>query len=189
MKTLSAKLLVPLAFVALSSAAQANELVTNGDFSSGAAGWTISAAYPGSLDISGGNAIFQSAAGIDDELSQSINTKSGHTYRFTFDLKSILSLTNDFSANFGGTQVFSESDGNHDWITYSWTGTATGSKTLLAFFGQNLGSQTYLDNVSVKDISAVPLPASGYLMLSALGVVGFLAMRRGGKSTGSMNFA
>lgn len=192
MKTLLAKLVAPLALLALSATAQAS-LVTNGDFSSGGTGWTVTPALVGSyFNFSGGQANFGALSSYDDEISQTISTVVGQTYQITFDLITSGGANNDFSAAFGGTTGYSEVNASHSLQTISFFAVASSTQTLLAFFGRNGPSWDYLDNVSVSlvnDVSAVPLPASAYLMLSALGVIGFLATRRGSKSTGAMNFA
>lgn len=190
MKALFAKLLMPLVLVALSSVAHATELVTNGDFSNGSTDWTIKRSNPAlnSLKIYNGEAQFTSLSG-NDQLSQIIDTVVGNAYTLSFDLKVTAGTGshNYFAAYFGdGNLVYSASNTGFGWTHITITNLiATSSKTVLSFYGSNFGSVTRLDNVSV-----VPLPASAYLMMSALGLIGFLATRRRSENTANMaNFA
>lgn len=190
------KVALPLMLGCVASTAHAN-LVTNGDFSTGDfTGWTVNDPS-GSLDASTYDAEFGPATNYDvppatpSTISQSISTANGRTYSISFDL----SMGMGDGGNF--FQVLEGANPLGQWSNttvppstlYTYFFTASGPTTTIAFSGWNSASWDVLDNVVVNQVSAVPLPASGYLMLSALGIVGFMATRRSNKSAGTMNFA
>jgi hypothetical protein len=185
-----AKVLAALLFTACASQAYASNLVLNGQFSSVNANnmptsWTFTAAPSGSdfyVDTTNRNGLGNSAAfgatgTQDDTLSQAINTTTGDSYRISFDLTTYYT-SNNFSASFGGVTGYTETNAVMTDNLISFLAVANSSSTLLSFAGLNVPSFNYLQDVSVTQVSATPLPASGLLMLSALALVGGLALRR-----------
>lgn len=186
-----AKILAALLFTACASQAHASNLVLNGQFSSLNASnmptsWTFTPAASGSdfyIDTTninglGNSAAFGATGTQDDTLSQAINTTTGDSYRISFDLTTYDTSSNNFSADFGGVTGYTETNAVMTDNPISFLAVANSSSTLLSFAGLNVPSWNYLQDVSVTQVSATPLPASGLLMLSALALAGGLALRR-----------
>jgi PEP-CTERM motif len=123
----------------------------------------------------------------NDTLFQSLNTVAGTTYTIQFALDNEADpdpthgYTNDFSATFGGTTIFSETNAPEDSETLlTFTAVATGSSTLLTFTSENDALYWDLDSVSVvTQPSTSPVPEPGSLMLLGTGVIGLAgAVRR-----------
>ena len=185
------KILAALLFTACASQAHASNLVLNGQFSSiiandMPASWTFTPAPSGSdfhvdtnnLNGLGNSAAFGATGTQDDTLSQAINTAAGDSYRISFDLTTYDTSNNNFSADFGGVTGYTETNAAMTDNLISFLAVANSSSTLLSFAGLNVPNWNYLQDVSVTQVSATPLPASGLLMLSALALVGGLALRR-----------
>ena len=196
-----------LAVVGFAAAgAQAAELITNGSFESGSSdaapggfttvgagssnitGWTV-----GSGSVDWINGYWQASDGTHSidlngnsvgDISQTINTVAGHTYRLTFDLSGNPdngSDTRTVAVSAGGAPVnFSyafttppNSHSNMNWTPESLTFTATGASTLIDFQSTSTGNCCFggaLDNVSV--VSVVPEPATWTLLFGGLGALG-----------------
>ncbi len=186
----SAKILAALLFTVCASQAHASNLVVNGQFSSLDANnmpthWTFTPApsdsdfyiYTLNLNNLGNAAAFGATGTQDDTLSQAINTTAGDSYRISFDLTTN-GTPNDFSASFGGVTGYTETNAVMTANLISFLAVANNSSTLLSFAGLNVPAFNFLQDVSVTPVTATPLPASGLLMLSALALVGGLALRR-----------
>jgi hypothetical protein len=113
----------------------------------------------------------------DDVLSQQLTTVAGGTYVLDFWLAhSSTNNENDFSATWNGLTVLSLVNTNtFGYTEYSYTETATGTSTILAFAGREVPSWYELDNVSVT-ATATPEPKSVLLLASLLG--GLFVFRR-----------
>lgn len=174
--------------IASGPAAQADELVSNGDFSlPDLAGWTLSGdtaavsvlansdidfTAAGYSFIAGTSGIGQSAT-----LEQTLNTIAGLDYDLTFELNqvssSFISIGDFFNVTMGGQTLLAlSSPSDAVEVTHATIGllyTATGSSTPLAFNFMNENSFFYLSNVSVSTApAAVPLPQAWSLMLAGL---------------------
>jgi hypothetical protein len=117
------------------------ERVSNGDFSSGATGWTVGTGWA----ITGGAAVATSANTI---FSQGAVFTSGKWYRITFQFSytsGTLQLRNDGVQNIG----FPSSIGSGT-ITYYVLATVSGA---LEFVGTSLNAS--VDNVSVRELTAI----------------------------------
>ena len=151
------------------TAAQATEFITNGDFSQGSTGWTVNSSY----SYIDGEGYHEGNVGGEGYLQQII----------TGDFApSVLQF--DFSGDDGnGYQrvVFNGVDisgrlSPASLTRYSFNVMGTGSDTL-DFFGRNDPSFNILTNVSlIGENTAVPEPAS--IALLGLGLLGFAASRR-----------
>lgn len=121
----------------------------------------------------------------DDTLFQTLNTVAGTTYTIQFALDNEQDpdpadgYANYFSATFGGTTLFSETNAPEDSETLlTFTAVATGTSTNLTFTSQNDALYWDLDSVNVAAVAS-PVPEPGSLMLLGTGVAGFAgAVRR-----------
>lgn len=156
--------------LAASAGASAN-LITNGDFSQGASGWT---------EVANGNLTtidrgYWTVSGTSDSyLFQDFATTIGLTYEITFETNA------DFGRLWliaGGSQLASVT--GYDLLTVSFV--ATDTLSTIMFGANNRGRLTILDNVRVVAVPAevpadVPEPAS--MALFGLGMAGIAALRR-----------
>jgi len=165
------------------------DIVVNGNFdnpTNGLLGWVLTIAPSGS-DFNVGpshgalsapnSANFGAVGNYDDVLSQQLTTVAGGTYVLDFWLAhSSTNNENDFSATWNGLTVLSLVNTNtFGYTEYSYTETATGTSTILAFAGREVPSWYELDNVSVT-ATATPEPKSVLLLASLLG--GLFVFRR-----------
>ena len=179
-----------LALAATATASHATtELVSNGGFESGLAGWsctgadlcgTTSAANSGSLAFEGYE---NSGFGT---LSQSVSTIAGQTYDVSF-----FSMTWDYPGNVlrysldGGPAVTAVRTTSYAQTFASFV--ASGASAAIEFyFETDPGTAVWrIDDVSVTGAtSAVPLPAALPLMASGFAVLGVAARRRRRPSKG-----
>ena len=98
--------------------------------------------------------------GQDSELDQQIATTAGGTYQVQFWLANPYGGHGgtDFTADFGGATLLSlTNSGAQGYTEYTYDVTATASSTDLAFFAENNPDYWYLDDVSVVDLTGVPV--------------------------------
>ena len=164
--------------------ANAASIVTNGGFETGDfTGWVINpVSYPMYIvtsPVSGGQFAAQ-IAGFDfgpDTLSQTLTTTAAQNYNLSFDLWQDQGIPNGFSVAWNGNTIFTETDISHSYLTYSFNVVGTGSDDLL-FTAYNNPAFTYLDNVSVSAVSAVPEASTWTIMIVGFAGFGFIAYRR-----------
>lgn len=173
-------------FVAIADLAKANLLVNGGfedpiDFF----GWvTNPVSFPQYIvtDPVHGDQKAAQIAGFDsnpDTLSQTVSTVAGEYYELSFWRSQAggappISLT----VTWNGTEIFSETNtGARPYEQFTFLVLATGSD-LLVFKSANNPSFTYLDDVSLDGVAAVPVPGALPLFASGLGLLGFAGWRR-----------
>ena len=146
-----------IAASAAAVSANASELITNGDFSAGGAGWSVS-----SNAFNFNNGAYQEG---------NIYGEGSISQTFLDAVGGALTLDYDWSGGgyqyvvFNGAAVagsYTENTGGH--YTFS-LGAGTGSDTI-AFYGRNDPAFNALDNVSITQAGGVPEPASWALMLT-----------------------
>ena len=123
---------------------------------------------------------FLGSVQVDDNLSQTLTTVAGQAYSIEFallnDTNPAATAPNNFSVDFGGTTLFSETNAPADAYTLlTFTGVAMSDSTALSFISENSAGTFELDSVSV---SAVPEPDSFILFGSGLVTLAALVRRR-----------
>jgi hypothetical protein len=164
----------------------------NGNFSGGnetlchdqtCPGWNVTLAPSGSallfnddnkdLTIPPGTGFvsFGATEGINDEISQVIQTIAGQTYTVSFRFGSDTpSGPQSFSVMLGSTVVYSETNDTTGAVPcgadfcveltlHSINVVADSSNATLAFFGQNAPATSSLADISVVPVTSVPVPA------------------------------
>ena len=179
----------------LATAADASNLVTNGDFETGDfTAWTQSGVltddgngnlYYAGVGVSAGQGVggsygaYLGPVGSMGYLTQSLATVAGQTYTLSWALDNgeTLGFPNQFQVAWNGNVVFDQTNiPQQGFQAYSVNLIATDSITGLQFGFQNDPTFFHLDNVSVDVASGptpVPVPAAVWLLASGLlGLVG-----------------
>ena len=178
-----------LTAAAAPTTAHATNLVLNPGFETGDfTDWTATAAND--LFVGTGSGYAHSGTygaqlgtvGSIGSLSQSIATSPGASYDVSFWFNEHSGPTNEFSASFAGDTFLSltnyEPDGN-GWEQFSQVITASSSSSLLSFTERQDPGYQGLDDISVVQVSAVPLPGGvGMLGSALLGLMGIAGARR-----------
>lgn len=128
---------------------------------------------------SGTDYLVMGAVGSDGSISQSLATKSGTDYTFSFYFASVGDSPSDFTASWDGTPVLSLTDPNtgstFTQFTYSVVG--TGADTIQFSFRDD-PAYTALDDIAVTSSSSTPEPGTLALLFAGLGGVIFTRRRR-----------
>jgi hypothetical protein len=192
-----------LAFAA--AGASATELVTNGSFEDGGAGWSstqttgfapVSAyinccgidgsGYPGANGVAA--AFFGWGQMTGGTIFQDLATVAGNTYTVNFSYGAISggALQTMTAEALNGQSVLSSlgvsSYGNNNQATlvspYSFTFVANSSTTTLLFRDTSLNTDSTDGMLDLVSVTAVPEPETYAMLLAGLGLVGFAARRR-----------
>jgi len=139
----------------------------------------VSTGFDGYLPNTGTYFAYLGPVGSDDTLSQILATIPGVTYTISWYLGSDGGTPNDFSATWGGTSIFSQTnlpgtDGGYNLYTFSEV--ATSNSTNLTFGFRDDPGYLALDDVSVTSGSSAPEP--GALALLSAGLLGMALLRR-----------
>ncbi len=122
--------------------------------------------------------------GSDGTLSQTLATTAGDQYQVGFYLASDGATPNDFSASFGGTTLFSQTNipATTGYVNHTFTVTGTGAPEILLFSFRNDPGVLALDDISVTAANPVPEASTtvslGLLLCLGLGGLAFSAQRR-----------
>lgn len=151
--------------------ATAQNLVVNGGFENGYAGWTAQNfmilnygdyAYPThSGTWSAATGCVSPTALQYCYLSQMLNTQAGSAYTLSFWVDN--DYANPGTVNFDGLS----------WAQVTYTGLiASSGSTELALYGRNDPAAMFFDDVSVTAQGSAPEPASWAMMLGGFGLLG-----------------
>lgn len=162
----------------MTGGADAANIVTNGDFETGTyADWVqggdtrFMSITSTAADVHSGTYAAQfSGLGDNAVLSQTLTTSIGTEYQLTYWLKGDGGTPNDFSVNFAGQTLFSQSNiAAFGYKEFAYDVIASSSSSTLQFAAHDDPGYFYLDAVSVVAVSAVPEPST--LLMGTLGTL------------------
>jgi hypothetical protein len=181
------------AAIACATPASATEHVINGGFETGNfTGWTLTGntGFTGVDNVTVHSGSFAGSfgqVGSTGSLSQSLSTVAGQMYTVSFWLGNDGGATSSFSAAFGGDTLLSLSDpSSFGYTLYTYDVTASSGSTLLDFTFRQDPAFFHLDDISVRDVSSVPEPATWAMMILGMGAVGFALRRRTPQAAASL---
>lgn len=194
--------ITPLTFAAalLVPAAAPAQIVSNGGFESGNAGWTFHAndcsgtvgnpnsgpSYTGTTTAtgtyarprSGASDLWLGAAGCTPGVSQSLSTVSGQSYSLSFWTKvnaALTSVPNKLTVSFNSSTLLSAQMADTTWQHMVFRVTGTGDDQLL-FAANNIYGGTEIDDISMTRVVTTPEPHPTVLL--ATGLLGLIPVLR-----------
>ena len=153
----------------LDSVVYGDELITNGDFSDGTAGWSQSGSAQGTWAVTSGVLQCTGATGFSNYLSAPITCVVGKTYAFSVDVTAIGNADTYIGI---GVTPSGRTMGNayvHEDVvgTYSATFTAT-QTTHYVVIQTKAGTSDSVDNVSVKEVIGGQVSGTPLLRTAAI---------------------
>jgi hypothetical protein len=190
-----------LVSLAVTPAAASGQIVKNGGFESGNAGWTFAAndcsnpagnpnagpSYTGTTTaagtyarpLSGGYDLWMGAAGCTPSVSQSLTTVAGQTYSLAFWTRvngALSHVPNQLTVTFNSTTLLSQQLSDTTWRHVAFDVTALG-RDQLAFAANNINGGTEIDDVSISRVAVAGEPHTSVLL--GTGLIGLIpALRR-----------
>ncbi|MDP4299072.1 PEP-CTERM sorting domain-containing protein [Leptothrix discophora] len=177
-------LLIALTLVSTGATAQSSttgptawgpELVSNGSFADGLAGWAQFGVV-----LSGGQAVFDSR---QDVLAQTFAVIANQAYQLSFDYRASGRNGSGLQLDFAGRGYaqtpnlnLAATSGQTRTYVHDFVAQRNGITTL-TFTGRN-NRESAIDHVSLRSVSPVPEPAPVSMLLAGLGAIGFLSQRR-----------
>lgn len=194
-------LLASLATVAPALASA--QIVSNGGFESGNAGWTFAAndcgnaagnpnagpSYTGTTTAAGTYArphsgaydLWMGAAGCTPSVSQALTTTAGQTYLLDFWAKvngALNHVPNQLKVTFNSSTLLSQQMSDTTWQHLAFNVTALG-RDQIVFAASNIYGGTEIDDVSLTHVAVTPEPRTPVLLATGLlGLVPALRRRR-----------
>ncbi len=142
--------------------AAGGNLIANGGFEGGLTGWSLTGdlSYSGlrtNIAHTGSNSVAFGTTGGTSRLAQTFATVPGESYQLEFWLRTLGGPQSNFEALWGGTTLVALADSpSQPFTRYSFTVTASGSSTTLAFDGRHVPSYWFLDDVTLTTATAGP---------------------------------
>ncbi len=198
----SLALVAAVVFAGGSTQAEAQNIVTNGDFQTSGAFGTITgfslnkceASAPfgglfrsGILGVGGSAAAAFTSRNCLSSLSQTLSTVVGRQYSVSFSARvNTAAASNDLLVSFGGNELFNQMLTSNAFQEFTVLGTATSTSTVFTVSGRNSDNSNLVDNISIMEVASVtvPEPATAALMgtgLLALFGVGYTRRRAAAK--------
>lgn len=176
------------------------QIVANGGFESGNAGWTFNQndcsntagdpnagpSYTGTTTANGTYArphsgsydLWMGAAGCTPSVSQSLTTVAGQTYSLSFWAKvngALNEVPNHLTVSFNSTTLLSQQMSDTSWQHLVFNVTAMG-RDQLVFGANNIYGGTEIDDVSLTQVAVTPEPRTSVLL--ATGLIGLVPVMR-----------
>ena len=186
--------------VAATPAALSAQVVNNGGFESGNAGWTFAAndcsnaagnptagpSYTGTTTAGGTYArpragaydLWMGAAGCTPSVSQALTTVAGQTYSLGFWAKvngALNNVPNHLTVTFNSSTLLNQQMSDTTWRHLVFNVTALG-RDQLVFAASNIYGGTEIDEVSLTHVAATPEPRTPVLL--ATGLLGLIPVLR-----------
>jgi len=172
--------------MALTVPAQASNLLTNGSFETGNfTGWALSGntgatgvttTFDGFTPEDGIYQAYLGPVGSDGILSQTFSDTLGQSLLVSFYFGSDGNTPNDFSATFDGGTLISGNNWSQPYMHYTYVVLGNASDTIEFTFRNDPGYQ-FLDNVSVTELTATPLPSTWTMLIAGFLGLGYFAYR------------
>lgn len=196
-KIVSRGVAVAALLIAAPAAMASVELVTNGDFASGTAGWTGNMGVGNTWGVGGSSAMVSgcvghscvSTIGSGAYFGQTVATTAGALYNLSFLVGENAGATSEFSLFWNGllvADVLNPANNslnfgtNPNMVSYSYQVLATGATTAFEIHGRQDPAGISFDNVSVT-LAANAVPEPGSMLLLGVGMLGLLSARKAAK--------